>query len=238
MTNQRPTRATQSLLALVVVGMTAPAAGLENRAPAVVHLAPLVRHRVCDSVEGVAQLRLRHGKPQPAGEREPSLEPLLAALGDGEVLEATMELPLERLKGLQPDAVLRLYDSDGAKVTESPLSRVVPDFDGRSGAVRLESVVDNSARRLRPGSAVRARLILHFDKAITVPAQAVLRIGGRSFVMVAEGRGDRLVARRRLVHLGSLVDGGYVVRDGVAAGERVVSCSPYRLDDGAALLAP
>jgi hypothetical protein len=228
------------VVSAIALGALAPvparAATLQTGAPAVVYLASLVRHRVADSVDGVAQLR--HRRARPGAARSSTMEALLGALGDGELLEASMELPLERLKALQPDALLRLYDGEGALLAESPLSRVVPDFDGRTATVRVESLIDNSARRLRPGQAVRARVILHFDKALTVPVQAVLRIGGRSFVMVAEGHRGRLVARRRAVTLGGLVDGGYVVRGGVAAGERVVACSPRQLDDGAALQAP
>ena len=85
---------------------------------------------------------------------------------------------------------------------------------------------------------MRARVVLHFDKALTVPQQAVVRIGGRPFVMVAEQRGSRLVARRRAVSLGALTVGSYVILGGVAAGEKVVACSPRRLDDGASVLSP
>lgn len=234
---------TSSIGVLVVVGvMVAPtraASACPNEGPAVVHLSTIVRHHVADAVDGVAQLRVRHARvSKPDGAQEPSIDPLLAALGDGELLEAAIDVPLERLKQLQPDALLRLYDNDGALVAESPLSRVLPDFEGRTMTARLESVVDNSARHLHPGQAVRARVILHFDKALTVPAQAVVRIGGRAFVMVAESRGSQLVVRRRAVLLGSLTDGGYVVRGGVEPGEKIVSRAPRKLDDGASVLAP
>ena len=143
-----------------------------------------------------------------------------------------IEVPAERIDGLAPDALVELFDARGKVVAAGQVTLVSPKVDEANRTVILASLVDDSLGLLRAGRPLRARVVFHFGRAITVPEQAVWRDGGRSFVWVAQARGAEVVARRRAVTLGEHIGDAWVVRSGVARGERVVVDGGRPLADG------
>jgi RND family efflux transporter MFP subunit len=147
-----------------------------------------------------------------------------------------IEVPAERIEGLAPDALVELFDARGNVVAAGPVTVVSPKVDEATRTVVVGSIVDDSLGLLRAGRPLRARVVFHFGRAITVPEQAVWRDGGRSFVWVAQARGTDMVARRRAVTLGERLGDARVVRAGVAHGERVVVDGGRPLADGVVVL--
>jgi multidrug efflux pump subunit AcrA (membrane-fusion protein) len=80
---------------------------------------------------------------------------------------------------------------------------------------------------------VRARVVWTTHKGLRVPALAVTRLGGQSFVFVATQDAARLVAKQRPVKLGELVDNAYIVVEGLKPGERIITSNIQKLRDGA-----
>jgi hypothetical protein len=189
---------------------------------ALVRLAPVERRHIADAGDYVALLGTR---------RAP-----LATAPLGARVPVYVAVPTERLETLAPDALVELLDVRGHVVAGGPVTWVAPTVDEATGTVRLGTVVDDSLGLLAGKWPLRARVVFHFGKAVTVPAAAVWRAGGRSFVWVAEGRGDELVARRRAVRLGALVGDAYIVHSGIARGERVVVDGGRLLADGAPII--
>ena len=70
-------------------------------------------------------------------------------------------------------------------------------------------------------------------EGVTVPPLAVVRLGGQSFVFVAQFAKEGLVAKQRSVELGELTDNVYPVKKGLAPGERIVVSQIQKLRDGA-----
>lgn len=93
--------------------------------------------------------------------------------------------------------------------------------DEGTGNVRLRAVADNADRRLLPGMYVRARVPRGtYPNAISVPQQAVVRdLLGVPSVYVVDADSN---AAARAVQLGELVEGSYLIREGLVAGERIV----------------
>jgi hypothetical protein len=147
-----------------------------------------------------------------------------------------IEVPAERIDALAPDALVELFDVRGNVVAAGAVTLVSPKVDETARTVILGSVVDDSLGLLRAGRPLRARVVFHFGRAITVPEQAVWRDRGHSFVWVAQARGAELVARRRAVTLGERLGDARVVRAGVARGERVVVDGGHPLADGTPIL--
>lgn len=101
-----------------------------------------------------------------------------------------------------------------------------------SRALRVEAVIPNAERRLRPGLFVRVRLDTgRTAPAVVVPAASLLVQAGVSRVFViANGHAvERLVDVRRT--LGTDV----ILESGVAAGERIATSSIDSLADGMAV---
>src|SRR5665213_888077 len=99
--------------------------------------------------------------------------------------------------------------------------------DTRTGKVRI--VVANPDLRLKTG--MYANVVLDVSVAdhpvVAVPESAVIDSGTRQTVLVARGEGT---FEPREVKLGAHADGYYEVREGLAAGERVVVSANFLID--------
>lgn len=103
------------------------------------------------------------------------------------------------------------------------VARVADRLDPAARTATLRVVLPNPGHRLRPGMFATARLSATAEgerEALVVPDAALQEIEGRSFVFVPEGERSFAV---RWIEAGER-DGGLVeVRDGLSAGERVVT---------------
>jgi membrane fusion protein, multidrug efflux system len=103
--------------------------------------------------------------------------------------------------------------------------------DPGSGELTVRALVPNEKRKLLPGMFVKARVVLGTARdALLVPQQAVQHdAGGQARLVVV--REDN-TAEPRPVRVGRLVQGRYVVEQGLKAGERVVVEGQDRLAPG------
>lgn len=92
--------------------------------------------------------------------------------------------------------------------------------DPQTGTVTARAVFANPGLAVRPGQFVRVRMLLEtIDAAARIPASAVAQgpAGPTVFVVDAD-----MVAERRQIGLGPVIDGQQVVTEGLAEGDRVV----------------
>ncbi|AWB07947.1 efflux transporter periplasmic adaptor subunit (plasmid) [Azospirillum humicireducens] len=127
-----------------------------------------------------------------------------------------------------PVAILRddgkPYDTTG-RVLFSGIS-----VDPGTGDVLLRILVDNPQRDLLPGMFVRARVPrTSYADALTLPQQAVVRVGGQPQVWTLDGNDQ---ASLKPVELGELVDRCYRVGAGLEAGQKIVVEGMDRLSEG------
>ena len=104
--------------------------------------------------------------------------------------------------------------------------------DTRTVEARID--VDNAGGVLKPDMFVDVWLEGAPAAALTVPESAVIPTGERTLVFVEKGEGHY---EPREVALGARVAGGYEVRRGLAAGERVVVSASFLLDSESSLRA-
>jgi len=97
----------------------------------------------------------------------------------------------------------------------------------------IKASIANPDTRLRAEQLTRGRIVWRTRDGFTVPALAVIRLGGQTFVYVATEANGGLVARQTPVTLGELTNNAYVVERGLAAGERIVVSQIQKLRDGA-----
>jgi cobalt-zinc-cadmium efflux system membrane fusion protein len=96
-----------------------------------------------------------------------------------------------------------------------------PTVDPATRTVKVRCVVSNSNGLLKPEMFARIRVgDAVKQKVITVPSNAILTEGERSYVLIEESAGR---FRRREVKSGREVDGNTVVDSGLRAGDRVVT---------------
>ncbi|MDQ0012920.1 multidrug efflux system membrane fusion protein [Variovorax boronicumulans] len=105
------------------------------------------------------------------------------------------------------------------------------NVDAGTGEVLVRILADNPQRQLLPGMFVRARVPrVTYSDALLVPQQAVARADGKAQVWVVDGHNK---ARSVHIELGELFQGQYIIRRGLAAGQRVVVEGRERLAEGA-----
>lgn len=109
---------------------------------------------------------------------------------------------------------------DGGRPLTTRVTAVFPFVDPGARTAVVEALVDNAGRRFLPGQYVQMEFVTgERTDALTVPRDAVSRLGGSATVWVVEG--DR--ATRREVATGLENAERVEVVTGLAAGERVVA---------------
>jgi len=148
-------------------------------------------------------------------------------------LEVHIRVPLERASDLKPGLTVELLDADGGVVTSNPVTFIAPRADDATQSVLVKATLNRMPPGLRVMQYVRARVIWSHESALTVPVLAVTRLAGQHFVFVAEAEQQGFVARQKPVTLGEVIGDEYVVRSGVAAGQRVIVSNLQKIAEGA-----
>lgn len=138
----------------------------------------------------------------------------------------------------------QVFEEDAALVAPgTPLTIEVPSEPGRTYAstvltidptvapetrtVRVRALVDTPGGGLRPDTYVTAVFHVRLGEQLSVPRAAVLDAGTRRLVFVVSDDG-RFTPRE--VHLGPVAGDLVAVRDGVVAGEQVVTSANFLID--------
>jgi multidrug efflux system membrane fusion protein len=104
------------------------------------------------------------------------------------------------------------------------------NIDPGTGDVLLRVLVDNNQQQLLPGMFVNARVPLaSYDKALTVPQQAIVWVEGQPQVWRLEANNQAYLSG---VEVGELVARRYRIKSGLNAGDRIVVEGMERLYDG------
>ena len=148
-------------------------------------------------------------------------------------LEAEVSVPVERAVSLGPTSHIRLVDSAGQQLGDSPVVFVSPRADPVTQLMMIKGAYD-AMPSLRPDQMVRARVVWGASEGLAVPSVAVVRQSGQTFAYVVEGAdgGGALMARRVPVMLGALQGNEYVVTKGLVAGQQVVVAGVQTIGDG------
>ena len=159
---------------------------------------------------------------------------MLTTVTDNSVLEANVSVPVDRARDIsQATTRIDLTDDAGHVIGRGTVKFVSAQVNPDTQSVLVKADIDNANDHLRADQVVRARVVWGEHPGLHVPALAVTRVGGQSFVYVD----DHGVAKQRPVQLGDLVDNQYVVLGGVAAGDHVVTSNLQKLRDGAPIQA-
>jgi len=138
---------------------------------------------------------------------------------------------LARMKGGKRIPV-EAWDREGKrKISTGYLFTVDNQIDPTTGTVKLKAIFPNKGSELFPNQFVNARLLMDVVRGtVVVPVAAIQRSTRGAFVYVVKP--DK-TAEMRPVSLGPAQGDDQSIREGVAAGERIVVDGADRLRDGA-----
>ncbi len=152
------------------------------------------------------------------------------------MLEAYVNVPVERAKELGPESRVELLDDRGEMASESPVTFVADQAAADTQSVLIKALFANTTS-LRAAQSVRARVVWRTRPGLRLPTTAVVRQSGQTFAFVAEGETGATVAKQRAVTLGAIDGSEYVVVSGLKAGDRVILSSVQKLHEGAPVAA-
>jgi membrane fusion protein, copper/silver efflux system len=116
---------------------------------------------------------------------------------------------------------------------EGKVEYIYPDIDPQTRTVKVRFSVGNPGLRLRPGMIASVTLFGGAKRdVLLVPAEAVIRTGSRTVVIVEESAGR---FRAQEVSTGLASGDKVEIAEGLAAGERVVVSGQFLIDSEASL---
>jgi RND family efflux transporter MFP subunit len=162
----------------------------------------------------------------------------LARIAGGSALEIKLYVA-ERFiskmaRGLPCEIML---DAWPGEVFRGSVSEVAPVVDPGSRTMEVRVNVDNQGSRLKAGMFAKVRIITERkENIVKIPSSAMIQRFGEDYVFTAEQDTEDpsvLVARKRVIVPGIMVDGVLEVTQGLKPDEDVIIKGHTLLDDGA-----
>ncbi len=162
----------------------------------------------------------------------------IAKISQNNVLELHIQIPTEQAQQLEKGLTVQLENPNtDKKLTTGQISFISPQVESNSQSVLAKAVFSNSNGRLRDDQVVRANVIWEEQTGVLVPTKAISRLGGQTFVFVAEESEEgKLIARQKSVELGDIQDNSYQVLSGLKAGETIITSGIMQLSDGDSII--
>ena len=163
----------------------------------------------------------------------------LTTITQNQTLDLELSVPIEQQDDLRVGlpVQLRRFSGDDLVVT-GRISFVSPLVDSTTQSILVKATFQNTTGQLQDDQRVEARIIWDEEPGVLVPASAISRLGGQTFIFVAEAQPDaaegepQWIASQRLVTLGGLQDNSYQVIEGLEPGETIVTTGILNLSDG------
>ncbi len=164
----------------------------------------------------------------------------LTTITQNQTLDLELAVPIERQDDLRIGlpVELRRFSGDDLIVT-GRISFISPQVNATTQSILTKATFQNSTGQLQDDQRVEARIIWDEQPGVLVPTSAVSRLGGQTFIFVAERQPDaaegepQWLALQRLVTLGDLQGNFYQVTEGLEPGETIVTTGILNLSDEA-----
>ena len=164
------------------------------------------------------------------GEHAAADAKLFTLISTGEVY-AVFPVPESEAHRVRPgDAAEVRVDALGEAVFQGRVALVSPVIDPQAGTVTVKAVLADPGTRMKPGMFARVKLLHGEGRRVTVvPSTAIVqREGGTARVFAVVNR--RVFLKEAV--LGSETEGGWIVEQGLAPGERLVDSPSLLLKEG------
>ena len=186
----------------------------------------------------------------------------LTSITQNETLDLEIAIPTELARNVQIGMPVELltFDTDESAATAT-INFIAPQSDSNTQTVLAKAEVVNASGRLQDDQRVDVRVILEERSGLLVPATAVTRLGGQTFVYVAvtapspeineaataetsepETTGappqaaPQQIAQLRSVTLGAMQGNQFQVLDGLSDGDVIITSGLLNLQDGTPIM--
>lgn len=176
----------------------------------------------------------------------------LTTIIQNQTLSLRIPVPVARSSQLRLGTPVQLKSDRGDEILGTgQISFISPQVNAQSQGILAKASFANPEGTLRDGQFVRARIIWDRSPGVLVPTTAITRLGGQTFVYVAQkapakppnqkpqkaqNGQPQLVARQKPVKLGEIQGNNYQVLEGVKPGETIIVSGILNLSDGASII--
>jgi RND family efflux transporter MFP subunit len=173
----------------------------------------------------------------------------LTTLTKNDSFDLNLSIPLSRAKQLRAGLPVELLDATGKSISASggsanaigKVSFIAPNATADSQTILAKATFANSNGQLLNRQSVQAKVIWGERQGILIPVTAVSRLGGKTFVFVAQNRQtpdgkNSLTALQKPVELGAIEGNNYQVVSGLKSGEQIVTAGLLSLTNGAPIV--
>jgi RND family efflux transporter MFP subunit len=161
-----------------------------------------------------------------------SASTMLTTVDENKDLEAYIYVPTERAAQLRPGLEVDVMDTMGKLLEKTTIDFISPQVDNSLQGILVKAPVHFGPEALRNSQLVEAKVVWSTAPTAVVPVLAVTRLGGQTFVFVAQERGGHYFAVQTPVTLGDTVENAYSVTAGLNSGDRVIVSSTQFLVNG------
>jgi RND family efflux transporter MFP subunit len=165
-----------------------------------------------------------------------STSTVLTTVDQNKDLEAYIYVPTERAGEVKLGLPVELYDNAGTLLEKTKIDFVSPQVDNPLQGILAKAPIQSGAVMVRHSQIIRARVVWDTTPKAVVPVLAVTRLGGQTFVYVAEDQGGKFFAKQRPITVGDTVGNNYAVQSGLKQGDKVIVSGTQFLVDGAPVM--
>jgi RND family efflux transporter MFP subunit len=156
----------------------------------------------------------------------------LTTVDENKDLEAYIYISTERSGQVRLGLDVELMDNAGKLLEKTKIDFLSPQVDSTLQGILVKAPVHSSPETLRQAQMVKARIVWSTKPMAVVPVLAVTRLGGQTFVYVAQNQGGHMLAMQKAVTLGDTVGNTYSISSGLNVGERVIVSGTQFLVNG------
>ncbi|MGB7440552.1 MAG: efflux RND transporter periplasmic adaptor subunit [Coleofasciculaceae cyanobacterium] len=166
----------------------------------------------------------------------------LTTITQNQILELEISVPTQQADQLRVGLPVELINTQDEKpLATGSISFVSPQANSTTQTILAKASFANPDESLRDEQYVQARVIWQERPGVLVPTAAISRLGGQTFVFVAETpeqseankEGEtQQIARQKPVKLGEIQGNSYQVIEGLEPGEKIVVSGILNLSDG------
>ncbi|WP_016952520.1 efflux RND transporter periplasmic adaptor subunit [Anabaena sp. PCC 7108] len=165
----------------------------------------------------------------------------LATITQNRPLEVKIPIPLEKGTQLRQGLPVALINAQGQTIANSSIFFISPNITNNSQSILVKALYDNSEGQLRADQMIRAKVIWNQRSGVRIPATAISRIAGETFVFVAETEKSpngvsQLIAKQKQVKLGNIKGNDYQVIEGLKQDEQLIVSGVQNLRNGVPII--
>jgi RND family efflux transporter MFP subunit len=157
---------------------------------------------------------------------------MLTTIDENDALEIYVSVPVSQAPELRVGLPVRIMDN-GKVIATNKITFVSPNVDDATQTILAKATLVEGRGGFRADQFIRVQVVWRSEPGLTVPVTAVTRVNGQYFAFVTEKTDKGLVAKQRAVQLGEIIGNDYVVREGLKAGEQLITGGLQKIGDGA-----